>query len=1063
MKWKIVLTILLFPALATAQDTIDRFEYWVDTNVSTKVVIPLNSTQVTLDTSVAVTGVDKGLHFFHCRFRQTDSQYSVHYTQPFLRLANANDTGAKSIAGYEYWFDTAYSARVTDTVTSRGVGVHEITDLNTSFLPKGLHTFHLRFRENNNSWTTTLSKMVIKMADATDTGSAKIVGYEYWFDTAFSARVVDTVTSSAQGIHEIKGLENIALKDGVHQFYIRFRQNNNSWTTTLSSIVLTRKVKTGNSSFNSVTAVRYWLDTAVSKMDTLQLYSNQQQAFIFQQLDMSNYDTGDHYLYMQFKDAAGYWSSIIVDSFYQLGRPRIDDYTPKVGGNIGFVTMTIHGSGFFKNTIVRLTRSGYADIVVPDTMMGIHKGTRINATFDLRGKDTGLYNLVIEVPNDTTMTIVNGFKVVTGSPAEPWADVIGPTNIRPNTWNTYTVTYGNRGNVDALGVPVYIIIGNDTMLDHSINIKYASIEDSLLASLADDIPDYLIIDSLFNSPYPAIVYPLYIPYIKPNTTKTITIQIKKSNTSPIELYAFASNTYYTNPFKPGVIACNSLALLEAAKKTVNINPIPNWQSCQEHAMDGALSYAKNYLAGEDQLQYNTIYAAAGAFINCTAIPVVSMTRNAIVAELYIAANITHQLWGIGKDLWDKHNDCKEQFEENNRRDTKSPGKVTSSSIQKSVPVNVIQSIDPNAKYGPYGSGLNRYITEGSPFAYIINFENDSSATAAAQTVRIVDTLDKTVFNLNSFALGHIQLADTVVDIPNGVSDYTTYIDLRPRGNDVIVKLHAGIDISSGVATWFFQTLDPATMQPTTDPLAGFVPPNINSPEGEGGVFFTIDLNDNLPNNAVISNKAYIYFDNNAPIATDPWENTVDIIKPHSKVNPLPVFTEDTLVNVSWGGTDTSSGIEHYSIYVSENGKPYELWLHETPNTSGLFIGKLDSVYTFYSIATDTAGNIEDAPSKFDARTHLVPVGVESIVDSTYEISVHPNPSTGVFTLKGSGLSSNVKVKVSNILGQSIMSYSWLTDNGLINKQINIEGEPSGVYTISIEQEGSVNIIKIIKE
>ncbi len=62
--------------------------------------------------------------------------------------------------------------------------------------------------------------------------------------------------------------------------------------------------------------------------------------------------------------------------------------------------------------------------------------------------------------------------------------------------------------------------------------------------------------------------------------------------------------------------------------------------------------------------------------------------------------------------------------------------------------------------------------------------------------------------------------------------------------------------------------------------------------------------------------------------------------------------------VGWGGTDATSGIQGYSIYVSGNGGPFTPWLTQTSATQAWFVGSLGHTYGFYSIAQDRAGNRE---------------------------------------------------------------------------------------------------------
>jgi hypothetical protein len=161
---------------------------------------------------------------------------------------------------------------------------------------------------------------------------------------------------------------------------------------------------------------------------------------------------------------------------------------------------------------------------------------------------------------------------------------------------------------------------------------------------------------------------------------------------------------------------------------------------------------------------------------------------------------------------------------------------------------------------------------------------------------------------------------------------------------------------TGQLNWIFLSLDAATGLPPTNPLAGFLPPNKNPPEGDGSVFFTVSPKTHLPTGTVINNSASIVFDNNA--ATSTWSNTLDKSKPTSRVLALPSTHNSAGFNVQWSGTDTGSGIRDFDVYVSENGGPFTPWLTATSNTQAIFNSTANHTYSFFSIARDLTGNTE---------------------------------------------------------------------------------------------------------
>ncbi|MBA2703361.1 MAG: hypothetical protein H0U60_05875 [Blastocatellia bacterium] len=303
-------------------------------------------------------------------------------------------------------------------------------------------------------------------------------------------------------------------------------------------------------------------------------------------------------------------------------------------------------------------------------------------------------------------------------------------------------------------------------------------------------------------------------------------------------------------------------------------------------------------------------------------------------------------------------------------------------------VRIVTARDPNDKVGSQGSGIPQYVSGEEPFRYAIYFENQPSATAPAQAVVITDQLDVARYDLNTFQLGAISFGKSViVTPPPGLTQWTTDVDLRPA-NNLVVRIIAGLNNTTGVVTWRFASLDVTTMQPTDDPLAGFLPPNKNAPEGDGAVVFTVKPKPGQPTGTEIRNKARIIFDTNAPIDTNEYLNTIDNSNPTSRVNALSATQPFVIFNVSWSGTDTGSGVGDYTVYVSENGGPYSIWLDHTPQTSADFIGKPQKTYSFFSVATDRAHNQETVKTTAEASTSTPTNITNSIDDARFFVRQH---------------------------------------------------------------------------
>jgi len=281
------------------------------------------------------------------------------------------------------------------------------------------------------------------------------------------------------------------------------------------------------------------------------------------------------------------------------------------------------------------------------------------------------------------------------------------------------------------------------------------------------------------------------------------------------------------------------------------------------------------------------------------------------------------------------------------------------------------AIDPNDKTGSPGAGEDRFIRGGTPLPYSIAFENLPAAPAAAQTVTITDQLDPQKVDLDTFSFGEVTVADVGFTPPPEQTAFTGAIDLRP-GLDIIVKIDATLDKSSGLVTWHFSSLDPTTLDAVTDPDAGFLPPNTNPPHGDGSVEFLVLPKAGLVTGTQIKNHASIVFDVNAPLDTPEWLNTIDVDPPSSQVTAVDgADCTATNLTVHWSGTDAGSGAASYSVYVSENGGAFAALVLDTADTSAPLIAEVGKTYAFYSVARDAAGNLEATPATPDVVRPVV--------------------------------------------------------------------------------------------
>jgi len=282
------------------------------------------------------------------------------------------------------------------------------------------------------------------------------------------------------------------------------------------------------------------------------------------------------------------------------------------------------------------------------------------------------------------------------------------------------------------------------------------------------------------------------------------------------------------------------------------------------------------------------------------------------------------------------------------------------------------SIDPNDITGPAGFGPDQFLPADSSLFYNIRFENLASATAPAQEVVVTQTLDPdldfTTFEFVSFGIG-----ESVVTLPVGRSAFSFRYDLRPERN-ILLDVSGELNVETGVITWRFKSLDPDTLELPADPDAGFLPPNLNAPAGEGFVTYIVRPKEGKPTGTRIDAQARIVFDANEPIDTPVIAHTLDAGTPEASVNALPARTIGQTVTVSWAGADDTggSGIATFDVFVSDKGGPFVPFRLGTIATSAVFTGAIGHTYEFLAVAIDNVGQRQARPPIAQTRTMLVP-------------------------------------------------------------------------------------------
>jgi hypothetical protein len=119
--------------------------------------------------------------------------------------------------------------------------------------------------------------------------------------------------------------------------------------------------------------------------------------------------------------AVGSWNVVVTNTDGKSGQlsngftieyppPTVTSISPnRANRSVGTVSVTVTGTGFRSGATVKLTRSGYADI--PATNVVVSSQTTITCKFNISGKATGYYNVVVTNTDGKSGTKNNAFQI----------------------------------------------------------------------------------------------------------------------------------------------------------------------------------------------------------------------------------------------------------------------------------------------------------------------------------------------------------------------------------------------------------------------------------------------------------------------------------------------------------------------------------------------------------------------------------------------------------------------------------------------------------------------------
>lgn len=388
MNYIFVIILLCIFSLTDAQNYIKNYQYWFNNNLNDAVHLSThsNSALFSLNMQIPVDEMPNGLHTLHMRFQDNESRWSPAMSHFFYKMP-VEVFQESTISLYEYWFNNTYSTAISGTASEAALlDFSQQIDVNS--LVDGLHTFNIRFRDTRNRWSGTFSQFIYKMPVSLFSNNA-VSTYQYWFNRD-EDNAVSGVTANSKVINFTEVLDVNELADGLHTFHIRFGDNRNHWSSTVSHFFY--KIPMLQTGENLVKAYQYWFNDDDANIFHVSLSAPVNPLNFLSEIELPYLALGENYMHIRFQDTQDRWSGVVSELF------TVDSCEPTRVGSISGVFNACQGQEVEFEVDASLNVTDFAWALVPAeagtiTSKGSHASIHWNSEF------TGAVTLSVEGSN----------------------------------------------------------------------------------------------------------------------------------------------------------------------------------------------------------------------------------------------------------------------------------------------------------------------------------------------------------------------------------------------------------------------------------------------------------------------------------------------------------------------------------------------------------------------------------------------------------------------------------------------------------------------------------------
>jgi len=298
------------------------YEYWFNNDYAKAQTVAVSPSQThVLNANLDITALPNHINLLNIRYKDGNGKYGSTLSKLFMKLPVAEIPGTSKLVSYEYWFNNDYANAQTIAVSPSQTHVLD-ANLDVTALPSHVNLLNIRYKNENGQYSSTLSKLFVKLPAAEVPGTSKLVSYEYWFNNDYAN--AQTVAVSPSQTHVLDAnLDVTALPNNVNLLNIRYKDGNGKYGSTLSKLFM--KLPNAEIVDNKLTDYMYWFDDDFENAITVTLPENVKTHHWAELLTLpGNMAGGDHEINIRFKDSLDMWSIPFTKAFVKDYNPRAE-------------------------------------------------------------------------------------------------------------------------------------------------------------------------------------------------------------------------------------------------------------------------------------------------------------------------------------------------------------------------------------------------------------------------------------------------------------------------------------------------------------------------------------------------------------------------------------------------------------------------------------------------------------------------------------------------------------------------------------------------------------------